>query len=82
MIKAFKTEKNYDIFAMKCEVILLNMMDVLIEKYRQEMFDSAKKDGLSSSTTIKASQQLDRILNIGMHAEPSKWMERKNQLLN
>jgi indole-3-glycerol phosphate synthase len=67
---------------MKCEVILLNMMDVLIEKYRQEMFESAKKDGLSSVTTIKASQQLDRILNIGMLAEPSKWMERKNQVLN
>jgi Spo0E like sporulation regulatory protein len=58
------------------------MMDVLIEKYRQEMFESAKKDGLSSITAIKASQQLDRILNIGMQVEPSKWMERKNQVLN
>ncbi|WP_307439883.1 aspartyl-phosphate phosphatase Spo0E family protein [Bacillus sp. V2I10] len=51
------------------------MVDVLIEKYRQEMFESAKKDGLSSITTIKASKQLDRILNIGMQLEPSKWME-------
>jgi indole-3-glycerol phosphate synthase len=67
---------------MKCEVILLNMVDVLIEKYRQEMFESAKKDGLSSITTIKASQKLDRILNIGMQLEPSKWMERKNRVLN
>lgn len=67
---------------MKCEVILLNMVDVLIEKYRQEMFECAKRDGLSSVTTLKASQQLDRILNIGMQIEPSKWMERKNQVLN
>ncbi|MGG4488318.1 aspartyl-phosphate phosphatase Spo0E family protein [Metabacillus idriensis] len=58
------------------------MVDILIEKYRQEMFESAKRDGLSSVTTLKASQQLDRILNIGMQIEPSKWMERKNQVLN
>ncbi|USK35291.1 aspartyl-phosphate phosphatase Spo0E family protein [Bacillus sp. F19] len=58
------------------------MMDILIEKYRKEMFESAKIDGPSSITTIKASQQLDRILNIGMRLEPSKSMVRKNQVLN
>ncbi|MGD6793288.1 aspartyl-phosphate phosphatase Spo0E family protein [Metabacillus indicus] len=44
---------------------MLNRMDMLIEKYRKKMVESAKREGLSSASTVRASQQLDRLLNIG-----------------
>ncbi|WP_267881641.1 aspartyl-phosphate phosphatase Spo0E family protein [Metabacillus indicus] len=40
-------------------------MEMLIEKYRKKMVESAKREGLSSASTVRASQQLDRLLNIG-----------------
>lgn len=44
---------------------MLNRMEMLIEKYRKKMVESAKREGLSSASTVRASQQLDRLLNIG-----------------
>ncbi|MEK3805262.1 MULTISPECIES: aspartyl-phosphate phosphatase Spo0E family protein [unclassified Metabacillus] len=47
----------------------MSRVDLLIEKYRQKMLESARREGLSSPSTIRASQQLDRLLNIGVRMQ-------------
>ena len=54
---------------------MLNRMDMLIEKYRKKMVESAKREGLSSASTVRASQQLDRVLNLGVKLQESSWIK-------
>lgn len=67
---------HYDIFAE--EVLFMNLLEIVIEKYRCRMVDVADKYGYTARETVEISQNLDRLLNIKMDLQLSGTMEKPN----
>ncbi|MCD7036202.1 aspartyl-phosphate phosphatase Spo0E family protein [Metabacillus sp. GX 13764] len=44
----------------------MNLLEIVIEKYRSRMVDVADKYGFTARETVEVSQYLDRLLNIKM----------------
>ncbi|MFY4774475.1 aspartyl-phosphate phosphatase Spo0E family protein [Metabacillus sp. RGM 3146] len=54
----------------------MNLLEIVIEKYRCRMVDVADKYGYTARETVEISQNLGRLLNIKMVLQLSGTMEK------